>query len=127
MAVNFVRVSYGKGYNKLEKVKEIAEHYLKSKFAIDLLCWLGLLVDILIEDELMIWARLPFVFKTWDCLEKIHALETKLLNTSYKENCWGLVKIFLTNFLIAHFLAVILIMISWLDTKHNWLSKVNAM
>ena len=46
--VNMLRVSYGKGYNKLEKVKDIAEEYLKSKFSLDLLCWLGLLVDILI-------------------------------------------------------------------------------
>ena len=76
---------------------------------------------------MMIWMRLPFVFKSWDCLEKVQALETKLLNTAYKENCWGLAKIFLINFIIAHFLAVILIMISWLDVKHNWLSKVDAM
>ena len=48
IGVNMFRVSYGKGYNKLEKLKDIAEEYLKSKFALDLLCWVGLLIDIII-------------------------------------------------------------------------------
>ena len=126
IVVNFVRVSYGKGYHKLEKLKEIAEEYLKSKFGIDMICWVGLLLDVAIESELTIIARLMFLLKVPDYLEKIQALETKLLNTSLKENYWGLAKIFLTNFIFAHFLAVLLIMVTWLDLEDNWLSKVDA-
>ena len=111
----------------MEKMREIAEGYFRGKFGIDFICLLAILIDIYLEEELMIIARSAFLFKGWDCLIKIQALETKLLNTSYKENCWGLVKIFLTNFIIAHFLAVILIMMSWLNRKKNWLSKVDAM
>ena len=29
--------------------------------------------------------------------------------------------------MLAHLLSVLLIMITWLDTEHNWLSKVDAM
>ena len=53
-------------------------------------------------------------------------MERKLFNTSYKEHWWGLLKIFLSNFLIAHILAVLLIMMTWLNVESNWLSKVNA-
>ena len=127
IVVNFLRVTYGKNYNKLEKIRDIASGYFKSRFGIDLLCLAGLIIDLVIESEATIAARIAFFLKVVDLMDKIEALETKLLNTSYKEHCWGLIKIFLTNFMLAHFLAVLLIMVTWLNEKENWLSKVNAM
>ena len=127
IVVNFLRVTYGQGYNKLEKIRDIASSYFKSRFGIDLLCFLGLIIDLAIESEATIAARITFFLKVVDLMDKVEALETKLLNTSYKEHCWGLAKIFLTNFMLAHFLAVLLIMVTWLNEKENWLSKVNAM
>ena len=122
-----MKISYGKQYEKLEKLSEIASQYMKGKFKIDAVCWIGLLIDIFFESEFTIIVKSLFLLKGWDCVEKIQTFENKFLDTTYKENCWGLVKIFLINFIIAHFLAIILIMISWLDSKHNWLSKVDAM
>ena len=99
---------------------------MKSRFFIDLICFIGLAISIIVDFKFSGLLRLTFLFKLPDCLEKIETLETKILNTSYKENCWGLVKIFISNFMFAHVLAVILIMITWLNTSDNWLSKVNA-
>ena len=50
MGVNFVKVSYGKGYHKMEKLREIAEFYFRGKFAIDFACWLGLVLDLCFDS-----------------------------------------------------------------------------
>ena len=57
IGVNFVRVSYGKGYHKMEKLREIAEEYFRGKFGVDFICMLAILIDIFLEEELMIIAR----------------------------------------------------------------------
>ena len=36
-------------------------------------------------------------------------------------------KIFLANFMAAHIMAILLIMITWLNPTENWLLKVNAL
>ena len=107
-------------------MREIAKSYIKGRFWVDLICLVGLMIDIIFDFKLSMLFRLTFILKLPDFLEKLQALETKILNTSYKENWWGLIKIFLSNFMFAHILAVILIMITWLNSSDNWLSKVNA-
>lgn len=72
------------------------------------------------------YLRLVFLLRIYQIPEKVRYLETKLLNTSYKEHYWGLGKIFLTNFIFAHFLSILLILMTFLDMKNNWLSSVNA-
>ena len=47
IAVNFVKVSYSKGYYKLEKIREIAKDYARRRFWIDLICLTGLTIDII--------------------------------------------------------------------------------
>ena len=74
MIVNFVRVSRGRGYYKLEKVREIGWEYIKSKFGIDMMCWMGLVIDITLEFQLSSLLRIVFFFKLYDCMEKIEAL-----------------------------------------------------
>ena len=72
--VNFVRVSYRKGYHKLEKITEIAKEYLKGKFGIDILCLIGLIIDLAVESELTIIARVFFLLKAVDFFEKVEVL-----------------------------------------------------
>ena len=115
IVMNFFKVSYSKRFEKLEKIRDIAKHYAKGRFWMDLICLVGLLIDIIFDFKFSGLIRLTFLLKLSDCLEKIQILEIKILDTSYKENWWGLIKIFLSNFMFAHVLAVILIMISWLD------------
>ena len=69
--VNFVKVSYSKGYYKLEKIREIAVHYVKSKFCIDLICFFGLMIDIIFDFKLVMLFRLTFILKLPDCFQKI--------------------------------------------------------
>ena len=40
-----------------------------------------------------------------------------------KEQYWGLIKVFLFNFIFAHFLAICLIAMSKIDQDHNWVSE----
>ena len=58
-----------------------------------------------------------FLLKISDALEKLTKLEIRFVDTTYKEHWWELIKIFMTNFLFAHVLAIVLIMISWIDEK----------
>ena len=72
------------------------------------------------------YLRLTSFIRLLKIQEKIQHLETKIVNKSYKEHYWGLGKIFLTNFFFAHVLAVLLIMMTYIDVKDNWLRQVNA-
>ena len=71
IVVNFVKVSYSNGYYKLEKIKEIAKHYVKSRFGLDLICFVGLMIEIIFDFKLSVLLRLNFLLKLPDCLEKI--------------------------------------------------------
>jgi hypothetical protein len=125
IGLGFVRVTYI-GSIKLEKLKEISVHYLKGQFIIDVLC-VGVLFASFFPDG--VYKRVlgvVFFLKIPDALEKLSKLEVKFLDTTYKEHWWDLIKVFLTNFLFAHLLAVILIMMSWIDEDHSWLQKIGA-
>ena len=112
------------GTIKLRNLKEIAIHYLKTKFYIDIVCLLTVVADIWLEGEVIMWLRICFFLKLRDALEKLHKLEVKFFDTTYKEHWWDLAKIFLTNFLFAHVLAIFLIMMTWMDERKSWLSKI---
>ena len=71
IVVNFVKVSYSKGYYKLEKIKEIAKNYVKSEFCIDLICFVGLVIDIAFDFKWTFLVRLIFLLKLPDYLEKL--------------------------------------------------------
>ena len=83
IVINFIRVSDGKGY-KLEKMREIMAVYVKGRFKFDIVCLVALIIDITFDFELAVLLRLVFVLKLPDYLEKIEALETKFVNTSYR-------------------------------------------
>jgi hypothetical protein len=92
----------------------------------DTSCLLSLILDISSEGEWTIYLRLIFLLRIAGIQRKIQYLEAKIFNTSYKEHYWGLGKIFLSNFIFAHLLAVFLIAMTYIDAKNNWLTKVNA-
>ena len=71
IGVNFVRITDGKGYYKLEKVREIAEEYVRSKFGLDLICWIALIFDIAFEFQLTVIFRVIMILKLPGYLEKI--------------------------------------------------------
>ena len=69
---------------KLKNMNEIAIHYLKTKFYIDIACLLTIIVDIWLEGEVIMWFRICFFFKLRDFIEKMHKLEVKFFDTTYK-------------------------------------------
>ena len=44
-----------------------------------------------------------------------------MIKKFYKEQYWSLVKVFLINFLVAHILSILLILMAGLNPRKNWL------
>ena len=57
--------------------------------------------------------------------EKIKILEFILIQNCYREQYWELVKVFIINFLFAHIIGVLLIMMASFNESKNWLVKNN--
>ena len=57
--------------------------------------------------------------------ERIKNLEFVFITNFYNEQYWELFKLFLINFLFAHILATLLLLMAELDPKSNWLVKKN--
>ena len=63
------------------------------------------------------------VIKIKSAIQKVHILEIILIKNCYKEQYWELVKVFIFNYMIAHMVALILILVSKIDANKNWLVK----
>ena len=63
------------------------------------------------------------LFKINACMEKLERVENRVLDTFHKEQYWGLIKVFIFNFVFAHFLAIFLIGMSKLDSSNNWIEN----
>lgn len=116
MFLGFTRKTYV-GSVKLRKLREISNNYLSKQFIIDVVCVAVLLFDIIVDVEFERLVGMLFLLKISDALDKLTKLEIRFVDTTYKEHWWELIKIFMTNFLFAHVLAIVLIMISWIDEK----------
>ena len=69
------------------------------------------------------YLRLLMVIKIKSAIQKVHILEIILIKNCYKEQYWELVKVFIFNYMIAHMVALILILVSKIDANKNWLVK----
>ena len=118
--INFIRVNHADGEN-IRKLKEIGVLYLKRKFWVDLGCLFSLLLNIVIEHDFALYFGVVFFCKLPDCSKKISKLETQAIDTFYKEQYWELIKLVFRNFLFAHIIALILILMSWIDSQENWM------
>ena len=50
-------------------------------------------------------------------------LENIFIDNFYKEQYWGLIKVFMLNFGFAHFLAVALVAMARIDPENNWITQ----
>ena len=78
-------------------------------------------MDQIVTSEITHYLRLIIIFKLEYIWEKLQRLENLVIDNFYKEQYWGLIKVFLLNFCFAHFLAVILVAMSKIDPDHNWI------
>lgn len=84
-----------------------------------------LIVDICGAFESVPFLRLAYLIKIKKALNQLEMLEIVLIQNCYNEEYWKLVKVFLFNFIFAHGVCLILIMIAEMDPQHNWLKSNN--
>ena len=65
------------------------------------------------------------LIKLWNNVQKFEKFEYIYINTSGKEQYYGLIKVLLMNFAIGHFLSIILNSMATLDDKSNWQVKLS--
>ena len=66
--------------------------------------------------------RLLFFLKTREFFRKVSELENIFITNFEREQYWGVVKVFLINFLLAHLIGVVLICIA--TGRENWMSTM---
>ena len=123
--LNFVLQRYENG-KKLTKLCEIYEHYIAHEFLIDLVSILLFPASVAIPNSSVnIVICLIYVVKTVNCLRKFEKFEYLLITSNEKEQYYGLFKVFVTNFVIGHFLSIFLNLMSNLNSEINWHTKLN--
>lgn len=107
---------------KIDKITQIITNYLSDGFFIDFAYLTILITSFFCEVGNL---RLIILLKLPECFERIERIENTFINTFYKEQYWGLTKVFLLNFILSHFLCLILILMAEIDPTNSWLSKLH--
>ena len=81
------------------------------------------MVDSIEMFEIVKYFRLIMLLKLPRAAEKIRILEIVLIQNCYKEQYWELAKLFIINFIFAHIIGVLLIMMASINENKNWLIK----
>lgn len=58
-------------------------------------------------------------------ITKFEKFEYLIINSSGKEHYYGLIKVFITNFAIGHFLSILLNLMAYSNSENNWQVKIN--
>ena len=69
--------------------------------------------------------KLIILFKIPYALDRLEKLEVILIETTYKERYWELIKIIFFNFCYAHFIALLLTFMADVDPTDNWMTAKN--
>ena len=93
---------------KIEKVNQIISHYLGSSFWMDGAWILTIIFDLSFEWEGLKFVRLVAFFKCKDILKKVEHIEASIIKSFEMEQYWGVIKVFLINFLMAHCIGILL-------------------
>lgn len=121
LTMNFLTIKSVEG-RKLTSMREISINYIKDRFALDVASIIILVFDIIIIHDLMVFVRLLVLLKIYGSFEKMVKLENSFIDNFYKEQYWGLIKVFMLNFCFAHFLAIILVAMAKIDPQNNWIT-----
>lgn len=103
-------------------IHEAAGKYLKGWFIIDALIVVIFISDLLTSSLIISYFKFFIILKLAPTIEKIRNLQIIFIKNCFKEQYWELIKVFLSNFLFAHFLAIILILMTN-GTTENWLTS----
>lgn len=129
IVIKFTTVSKFKVTTEDEKIywlSDVARNYLKSQFFLDFYTMIILLIDIFVDDESTKYLKLLIFFKFRSIFEKLKIIEIYLIQNCYKEQYWEMAKVFFFNFLFAHAIAVLLILMAKSAPGQNsWLTLKN--
>ena len=96
--------------------------YLKSGFWLDFIIFFIFILDISTVLREVPALRLVFMFlKTKSVLERVSLLEIVLIKNYFKEQYWEVAKLFIFNYMVAHVVSLILLLIAQNQEKDNWL------
>lgn len=108
-------------------ISEVGWRYTKKWFTIDAFLVGIFAADLFTTSPAISYCKFTIILKLIPMIEKMRNLQIIFIENCFKEQYWELIKVFLGNFLFAHFLAIILILMtngqkqSWLT--HNGLSN----
>ena len=124
MILSFINQRFESG-KELKNLKEIGEFYLKNGFIIDLISVFVFPIDLFIESNISVVLTFVALMKLWNNINVLEKFEYIFINSNGKEQYYGLIKVFLTNFAIGHFLSILLNLMAHIDNSDNWYTKVN--
>lgn len=81
-------------------------------------------IDFFVDSNVTIFISFVAVIKLINNMNKFEKFEYLYINTSAKEQYYGLIKVFLTNFVIGHFLSIILNLMTEMSKTDNWVTKL---
>ncbi len=127
MVLNFTVARYESG-KYLQKIQQISSFYLKKGFIVDLMSIMIFPFDVVcnLDQHFQIFIFLLSVIKLINNIVKFEKLEYLFITTEKREHYFGLVKVFICNFAIAHFLSIILNILTVLNQQQNWLLKLGV-
>ena len=102
-------------------IHEVAWKYIKGWFIIDALIVAIFICDLFTSSFIISYFKFFIILKLAPTIEKIRNLQIIFIQNCFNEQYWELVKVFLSNFLFAHFLAIILVLMTN-GTTENWLT-----
>lgn len=115
-----VKTQDGKRYDKLNDIIFI---YICNQGIPDCLLISAYLSEILFYGTVVTQlTRYIFLLKIIPLLKKLDFFEHAIIQNVYWEQVWNLVKLFLVNYVFAHFLALILISMTKLSQEETWMN-----
>lgn len=122
MLLNFITQRYESG-ETLKTFEQIASYYLKNGFIIDLISILIFPIDLMVEGQITVFISFLALIKLASNLKKFEKFQYLYITTSEREQYYGLIKVFLMNFTIGHFLSIFLNLMAYIE-ENNWTHKL---
>lgn len=109
--------------NKITDLKEIIELYFSRQFIFDALIFFCFILNFAIpKDSVTSYiVRIVILFKIKTLNNNILNIELNIIDNLYREQLWRLGKILTFNFFFAHFVCLLLIMMTKLSPEKNWI------
>ena len=124
MILNFISERLEKG-KILKDIGSIGEFYLKNDFLIDFLSILSYTLDLFLSSDLILIVTFLSVVKLISNKKKFEKFEYIYIGSSGQQQYYGLIKVFLTNFVIGHILSILLNLMADFSEKDNWWNKID--